>query len=357
MPTDATGLFALRAQLGASVARARVTAEARSLSYGSTGPDVIALRARLRSCTSTSRPRPRPSAPSSTTASSPSRRPAGSSGRARSTPRPGGRSPRTSCRRRATTARHPHRGLEEPADPDARERRRDAWYLPVSSGAGGITPVGNYRILWKAPSTTTWLGSAILYRTMTFHANSPSTASRRCRPTRRATAASGSRSGSPTGCTSSRRSASGLRLRVARPRPRRRPAARPRRAAAGRPSARARRRAAPVDDRRALGLRLLEQPVAVLEREPGVEHERRRTAATDTGVERGSSPAATTRSTSESGVTTPTSAPASSTTSTTRTSGRTRCSAASCALDTAGIAAGSESMPSRTRLICVSSYG
>ena len=44
-------------------------------------------------------------------------------------------------------------------------------YLPVSSGAGGITPVGNYRIRWKAPATTTWLGSAILYRTMTFRGN------------------------------------------------------------------------------------------------------------------------------------------------------------------------------------------
>jgi lipoprotein-anchoring transpeptidase ErfK/SrfK len=43
------------------------------------------------------------------------------------------------------------------------------WYLPVSSGAGGITPVGSYRILWKALATTTWLGPAILYRTMTFH--------------------------------------------------------------------------------------------------------------------------------------------------------------------------------------------
>jgi len=28
---------------------------------------------------------------------------------------------------------------------------------------------GNYHILWKALSTTTWLGPAILYRTMTFH--------------------------------------------------------------------------------------------------------------------------------------------------------------------------------------------
>jgi L,D-transpeptidase catalytic domain/Putative peptidoglycan binding domain len=43
------------------------------------------------------------------------------------------------------------------------------WYFPVSSGAGGITPVGSYRIIWKALSTTTWLGPAILYRTMTFH--------------------------------------------------------------------------------------------------------------------------------------------------------------------------------------------
>jgi L,D-transpeptidase catalytic domain len=43
------------------------------------------------------------------------------------------------------------------------------WYLPVSSGTAGITPVGNYRILWKALATTTWLGPAILYRTMTFH--------------------------------------------------------------------------------------------------------------------------------------------------------------------------------------------
>ncbi len=44
-------------------------------------------------------------------------------------------------------------------------------YLPVSSGAGGITPVGNFSVLWKAPSTTTWLGSAILFRTMTIHGN------------------------------------------------------------------------------------------------------------------------------------------------------------------------------------------
>ena len=43
--------------------------------------------------------------------------------------------------------------------------------LPVSTGATGNTPVGAFRILWKAPATGTWLGSAILYRTMTFHGN------------------------------------------------------------------------------------------------------------------------------------------------------------------------------------------
>jgi hypothetical protein len=44
--------------------------------------------------------------------------------------------------------------------------------LPVSSGATGNTPEGKHVIRWKAPSTTTWLGSGILYRTMTFYGNS-----------------------------------------------------------------------------------------------------------------------------------------------------------------------------------------
>ena len=43
--------------------------------------------------------------------------------------------------------------------------------LPVSSGATGNTPVGAFRILWKAPATRTWFGNAILYRTLTFHGN------------------------------------------------------------------------------------------------------------------------------------------------------------------------------------------
>jgi lipoprotein-anchoring transpeptidase ErfK/SrfK len=41
----------------------------------------------------------------------------------------------------------------------------------VSSGAGGITPVGAFSIKWKALATSTWLGPAILYRTMTFAGN------------------------------------------------------------------------------------------------------------------------------------------------------------------------------------------
>lgn len=44
--------------------------------------------------------------------------------------------------------------------------------LPVSTGATGNTPEGRHQIRWKAPSTTTWLGSGILYRTMTFYGNS-----------------------------------------------------------------------------------------------------------------------------------------------------------------------------------------
>jgi len=41
--------------------------------------------------------------------------------------------------------------------------------IPVSTGATGNTPVGRFTILWKAPATSTWLGSAILWRTMDFY--------------------------------------------------------------------------------------------------------------------------------------------------------------------------------------------
>jgi hypothetical protein len=44
--------------------------------------------------------------------------------------------------------------------------------LPASTGATGNTPEGRHQIRWKALATTTWLGPAILYRTMTFYGNS-----------------------------------------------------------------------------------------------------------------------------------------------------------------------------------------
>jgi hypothetical protein len=47
-----------------------------------------------------------------------------------------------------------------------------AGVIPVSSGATGNTPEGAFAIRWKAPSTTTWLGPGLLYRTMTFYGNS-----------------------------------------------------------------------------------------------------------------------------------------------------------------------------------------
>ena len=43
--------------------------------------------------------------------------------------------------------------------------------VSVSTGATGNTPEGAFRIRWKALATTTWLGPAILYRTMTFLGN------------------------------------------------------------------------------------------------------------------------------------------------------------------------------------------
>ena len=43
--------------------------------------------------------------------------------------------------------------------------------IPCSTGATGNTPVGRFHILWKAPATTTWLGPAILWRTMCFYGN------------------------------------------------------------------------------------------------------------------------------------------------------------------------------------------
>ena len=92
--------------------------------------------------------------------------------------------PRTSLADRATLAR-----LATASRPTARYRTRGLHIevdktrqilmlvrngivtgtLHVSTGATGNTPIGHWRVLWKAPFTHTWLGPAILYRTMTFH--------------------------------------------------------------------------------------------------------------------------------------------------------------------------------------------
>ena len=171
-PLAGTGLFALRAQLGASIARARVTAGARTLSYGSTGPDVLALRVRLGQL--------RVHVPAPSTSFGPELFDSVVAfQKARGLDRTG------------TVDSATWRALSQDVVPAPRYRGagthievsksrqilmvvRDGetvWYLPVSSGAGGITPIGNFSVLWKAPSTTTWLGSAILYRTMTIHGN------------------------------------------------------------------------------------------------------------------------------------------------------------------------------------------
>lgn len=49
------------------------------------------------------------------------------------------------------------------------EHREVTAILPVSTGATGNTPEGRHHVRWKAPATGTWLGPAILYRTLTFY--------------------------------------------------------------------------------------------------------------------------------------------------------------------------------------------
>ena len=51
------------------------------------------------------------------------------------------------------------------------KRGRVVHILPTSTGATGNTPEGKWKIRWKALATNTWLGSAILFRTMTFKGN------------------------------------------------------------------------------------------------------------------------------------------------------------------------------------------
>ena len=170
VPTPGVGRFAARIEVAGRTVTTPLTAGARTLTQGSTGKDVLALRARLAQL------RVHVPAPSATF---------------------GGElydsvvafQKARGLARTGVVDAATWRALSQDAVPAPRYRSagthievskgrqilmivRDGevlWYLPVSSGAGGITPVGNYRILWKALATTTWLGPAILYRTMTFH--------------------------------------------------------------------------------------------------------------------------------------------------------------------------------------------
>jgi PKD repeat protein len=170
VPTPGVGAFSARIELAGGTLTVPLRATARTLSYGSTGPDVAALRARLAAL------HVHVPAPSATLGSELVDSVVAFQ-KARGIDRTG------------TVDETTWRALAQDVVPAPRYRGtgthievsksrqilmivRDGeilWYLPVSSGAGGITPVGNYRILWKALSTTTWLGPAILYRTMTFH--------------------------------------------------------------------------------------------------------------------------------------------------------------------------------------------
>jgi hypothetical protein len=172
VPTPGVGAFSARVELAGNVVTVPLHASARLLSYGSTGPDVVALRNRLAQLhvhVPWASPRFGPELFDSVVAFQ--------KGRGLS---------RTGVVDAATW-----RALSQDVVPAARYHRPGAHlevsksrqilmlvrdgetlaYLPVSSGAGGITPVGNFSVLWKAPSTSTWLGSAILFRTMTIHGN------------------------------------------------------------------------------------------------------------------------------------------------------------------------------------------
>jgi N-acetylmuramoyl-L-alanine amidase len=173
VPTPGVGSFAARVKVAGRTVTVPLRASARTLASGSTGPDVLALRARLAQL--------RVHVPWPSVTFGPELSDAVTAfQKVRGLDRTGVVDDAT------------WRALGQDAVPSPRYRMHDTHievsksrqilmvvhdgetetYLPVSSGAGGITPVGNYRIRWKSPSTTTWLGSAILYRTMTFRGNS-----------------------------------------------------------------------------------------------------------------------------------------------------------------------------------------
>ncbi len=172
VPTPGVGAFSARIEVGGGAVTVPLHAEGRALAPGSTGPDVVALRARLAQL------HVHVPSPSSTFGSELFDAVTAFQ-KARGLSRSG------------VVDEATWRALAQDVVPAPRYHTQDSHievsksrqillvvhngetvaYLPVSSGAGGITPAGNYRIRWKAPATTTWLGSAILYRTMTFRGN------------------------------------------------------------------------------------------------------------------------------------------------------------------------------------------
>jgi hypothetical protein len=79
-------------------------------------------------------------------------------------------------RARSPKARHAGRGLHIEVDKTRQilmvvRNGEVESVVSVSTGATGNTPEGAFRIRWKSPATTTWLGPAILYRTLTFLGN------------------------------------------------------------------------------------------------------------------------------------------------------------------------------------------
>ena len=172
VPTPGTGRFDARVEVGGRTVSVPLRADARTLSVGSTGLDVVALRARLQEL------RVHVPAPS-TTFGSELYDSVIAFQKGRGLERTGIVDDATWRALSLDTVPAPrYRGGGTHIEVSKSRQilmvvhdGQTVWYVPVSSGAGGITPVGNYHILWKALSTTTWLGPAILYRTMTFHTN------------------------------------------------------------------------------------------------------------------------------------------------------------------------------------------
>jgi PKD domain/L,D-transpeptidase catalytic domain/Putative peptidoglycan binding domain len=172
VPTPGVGAFAARIELAGNAVTIPLRASARTVSYGANGPDVLALRSRLaklRVHVPWPSTRFGPELVDSVVAFQKAR----------------------GLSRTGVVDAETWRALSQEVVPAPRYHRpgthlevskgrqilmivrdgKTVAYLPVSSGAGGITPVGNFSVLWKAPSTSTWLGSAILFRTMTIHGN------------------------------------------------------------------------------------------------------------------------------------------------------------------------------------------